>query len=108
MECPYVDQLGVIFAREYKLGNFNASLFATEGVAALGARLAPLGTFVAGVVIAIGNLASSRLSAPLIAVSSGIVIQSLMNVPLSTAVLSNGLLSLFVLWLMTPRPDQNK
>ena len=108
IECPYIDQLGVIFEREFKLGNFNGSLFATEGVAALGAKLAPLGTFVAGLVIALGNLASSRLPVSLIAVSSGIVIQSLMNVPLSTMLLSNGLLCLFFLWLMTPRPDQIK
>jgi hypothetical protein len=38
----------------------------------------------------------------LIAVSSGVVIQGLLNAPLSTTLLSNGLLVLFLLWYIAP------
>jgi hypothetical protein len=34
--CPYADQLGVVFANRYHVGNLNASLFATEGIASVG------------------------------------------------------------------------
>ena len=36
------------------------------------------------------------------AVSSGLVVLALLNVPLSTAVLSNGLLVLLLLWVVAP------
>jgi hypothetical protein len=40
----------------------------------------------------------------LIAVSSGLVVQALINVPLSAAFLSNGLFALLLLWAITPDP----
>jgi hypothetical protein len=43
--CPYAEQLGVIMQNEYRFGNFNASLFASEGIASLG-WLAPIGAYV--------------------------------------------------------------
>ena len=101
-ECPYTEQLGVIMKREYDLGNFNGSLFTTEGIASVGPVLAPLATFVCGIIIGLGNLASSRLSPALVAVSSGILVQALTNVPLSTVLLSNGGAVLFLLWLISP------
>jgi hypothetical protein len=54
-ECPYTEQLGVILANEYHQGNFNGSLFTTEGIASLGPVWAPFGTFLCGLIIALGN-----------------------------------------------------
>src|SRR3954454_9137724 len=45
MDCPYSDQLSVVLEKVYHLGNFNASLFATEGVASVGLLLAPIAAF---------------------------------------------------------------
>ena len=104
--CPYAEQLGVIMERAYHLGNFNASLLASEGIASVGPWLAPIATFVCGTVIAIGSAAASRLSPLLMAVSSGLLVQALLNVPLSTALLSNGGGVLFLLWMVSPS-DQN-
>jgi hypothetical protein len=58
ISCPYADQLGVVLANEYHLGNMNASLFATEGVASVGPVFAPLSALACGFVIALGNKVS--------------------------------------------------
>jgi hypothetical protein len=55
-------------------------------------------------VLSLGNSISARLSPCLIAVSSGLVVQALVNVPLSAAFLSNGLFALLLLWAVTPDP----
>jgi hypothetical protein len=104
--CPYTEQLGVIMHGVYNEGNFNASLFATEGIASVGPLLAPLVTFLCGLVIAAGNVASSRLSPAFVAASSGVFLNVLMNVPLSTSMLSNGGILLFALWSLTKRQDR--
>jgi hypothetical protein len=93
----------VILKHEYDLGNFNGSLFTTEGIASVGPVLAPIATFVCGIIIGLANIASSRLSPTLVAVSSGVLVQALTNVPLSTVLLSNGGAVLFMLWLVSPR-----
>lgn len=103
MQCPYSEQLGVVFANEYHFGNFNASLFATEGIASLGLFWAPLGTFVCGLILSLGNCVSSRLTPVMVAVSSCVIVQVLLNVPLSTVLLSNGCVVLFLLWGVTPK-----
>ena len=36
VDCPYQEQLSIVMARAYELGNFNASLFSTEGIASVG------------------------------------------------------------------------
>lgn len=100
--CPYADQLGVIMQNEYRLGNFNASLFASEGIASLG-WLAPIGTLFCGIVIGLANATAIRLSPVLVAVSSGVLVQTLMNVPLSTGLLTGGGALLFALWAIAPR-----
>ena len=41
VDCPYTDPLAIVMAKTYHLGNFNASLFATEGIASVGPALAP-------------------------------------------------------------------
>jgi hypothetical protein len=99
--CPYTEQLGVIMKGVYDEGNFNASFLATEGIASVGILLAPIATFACGLVIAAGNIASSRLFPALIAASSGVFLNVLMNVPLSVAMVSNGGALLFLLFFLT-------
>ena len=59
--CPYQEPLSIVMAQTYKSGNFNASLFATEGIASVGLWLAPVSVFVCGLVIALGNRLSAGL-----------------------------------------------
>jgi len=102
VDCPYAGQLGPIFAERYHAGNLNASLFATEGIASVGPLWAPISTLLGGLILSVGNRVSARLPPPLIATSAGLVMQALLNVPLSVALLSNGLLALLLLWYITP------
>jgi hypothetical protein len=98
--CPY-RELGVLMNDVYAEGNFNASFFATEGIASVGIALTPIATFACGLVVAAGNIASSRLSPALIAAASGVFLNVLMNVPLSVAMVSNGGALLFLLFFIT-------
>jgi hypothetical protein len=101
--CPYSQPLALLMADNYELGNLNASLFATEGVASVGAMFAPLAALACGLVIALGNRASAGLPARFILLSSGMLVQVLVNVPLTIALLTNGGALLFLLWYVTPR-----
>jgi hypothetical protein len=103
VHCPYQDQLSIVMERAYKLGYFNASLFATEGIASVGVLFAPVATFLCGLVIAIGNRLSAGLPAEFILISGAILPQALLNVPLTTVLLTHGAGILFVLWYVTPR-----
>lgn len=103
MQCPYTEPIGVIMSKIYPFGNFNASFLATEGIASVGPSLRPLSGFVCGIVIAFGNSVSAQLSPKLILLSSSIVALNIMNVPLSTTLLTNGGILLFLLWATTPR-----
>lgn len=103
MSCPYSDQLGVVLGNEYRIGNMNASLFATEGLASVGPFWMPVAALACGFVLAIGNMASAGLPARFILISGAIIPHTLLNVPLSTTLLSNGLGLLMLLWWMTPR-----
>jgi hypothetical protein len=100
--CAY-DELGPTMASVYHDGNFNASFLATEGIASVGLTLAPLSALVCGFVLSLGSSAARHLSPRFIAVSSGIAVQALMNIPLTTAMISNGIFVLFLLWWMTPK-----
>ncbi len=102
--CPYAYQLGAEMAERYHMGNLNASLFATEGIASVGPIWAPASALVCRLILSLGNSISARLSPCLIAVSSGLVVQALINVPLSAAFLSNGPFALLLLWTVTPDP----
>ncbi|HEY3656203.1 MAG TPA: hypothetical protein VGL34_14650 [Steroidobacteraceae bacterium] len=107
--CPYSKELGSIFADHYRLGNLNASLFATEGAASVGFSWTPIVTLVCGAVLSIGNSVSRHLSPTFVATSSAIAVQALMNVPLSIALLTDGVGTLFILWYLCPdgiRSDQ--
>jgi hypothetical protein len=107
--CPYNNQLGPILADRYGLGNLNASLFSTEGIASVGPVWAPISAFACGLVISVANSVSARLPPQLIAASGGLVVQAFLNVPLSTSFLSNGFLALLLLWYVTldplPKPE---
>jgi hypothetical protein len=101
--CPYQDQLSIVMAKAYELGNFNASLFSTEGIASVGPLFAPVSIFVCGLVIALANRLSSELPPRFILISSAIFPQILLNVPFTTTLLSHGAAVLFLLWYITPR-----
>jgi hypothetical protein len=101
--CPYREQLSIIMERTYDLGNFNASLFATEGIASVGVLFAPITVMMCGFVIAIGNRLSAGLPARFVLISAAILPQILLNVPLTTVLLTHGAGLLFLLWYITPR-----
>jgi hypothetical protein len=101
--CALPDQLGVLLANEYGLGNYNASLFATEGIASVGLFLAPVAALFCGLVISIGNLASSGLRPSFVFLSSSLLIQAMTNIPLSVAMVTQGGIVIFLLWSITPR-----
>ncbi|KWV52112.1 hypothetical protein AS156_11125 [Bradyrhizobium macuxiense] len=102
--CSYHEQLGVVMQHFFPDGGtYNGSLFATEGIASVGLVLAPISAFICGLVIACGNRVSSDLPPSFVLVSSAILTQALLNVPLSTALLTHGGALLFLLWYLTPR-----
>lgn len=101
--CPYQEPLSIVMEKAYGLGNFNASLFATEGIASVGPWLAPFSTFICGLVIALGNRVSAGLSPRFILISGALFPQILLNVPLTVTLLTNGAAVLFLLWYVTPR-----
>jgi hypothetical protein len=87
----------------YGFGNLNASLFATEGIASVGLVFAPLTALVCGFVIAIGNRASADLPGRFVMISGAMLPQQLLNVPMTTTLLTHGAAILFLLWYMMPR-----
>jgi hypothetical protein len=101
--CPYGEQLSVVMEKAYKLGNFNASLFATEGIASVGTWFAPVSVLICGLVVAVGNRLSAGLPPRFIMLSGAIIPHALLNVPLSTVLLTHGAAPLFLLWYITPR-----
>jgi len=101
--CPYGEPLALLMAKTYELGNLNASLFATEGIASVGSAFAPLAALACGFVIALANRTSAGLPARFILLSSGMLVQVLINIPLTIALLTYGGALLFLLWYVTPR-----
>jgi hypothetical protein len=106
--CSLPDQLGIVMAKEYALGNYNASLLATEGIASVGVYLAPLSTLLCGFVVALCNMASARLEPAFVFLSGSILAQVLTNAPLSTMLLTHGGFLMFVLWFIAPRPKSTE
>jgi len=102
MSCPYNEQLSVLM-KVYDLGAFNASFFATEGIASVGLWFAPLSALGCGLIVALANRLSAGLPARFVLVSGGMLPLVLLNVPLSTSLLTNGVAALFLLWYVTPR-----
>jgi hypothetical protein len=103
MSCPYQEALWEIMEKAYNLGNLNASLFATEGVASVGPWWAPVSAFACGLVMAFGNRMSEGLPPQFILLSGAMLAIVLLNVPLSIVLLTHGAAILFLLWSVTPR-----
>ena len=103
ISCSLELPLSVEMANNYGLGNMNASLFATEGIASVGPLFAPVTAFVGGLIISIGNRLSAGLPTNFVLISSAILPQILLNVPLTTTLLTHGMAFLFLLWYVTPR-----
>ncbi|WP_051379815.1 hypothetical protein [Bradyrhizobium murdochi] len=102
LNCSLPDQLGVLLAQEYKTGNYNASLLATEGIASVGPYVAPVSAFFCGLVFAAANLVSNRLNPSFVILSGAAMLPAIMNVPLSTVALTHGGIVLVILWMLTP------
>jgi hypothetical protein len=103
MSCPYQDQLGAVMKEAYGLGNINASLLATEGIASVGPLLAPVTAFACGLILAIGNRASADLPPRFVLISAAILPHIILNVPLTTTLVTHGAGLLFLCWYLTPR-----
>src|SRR5262249_4279578 len=103
LTCPYDEPLSIMMSKAYELGNLNASLFATEGIASVGPIFAPLSALGCGLIIGFANRLSFGLPATFVIVSGGMLPHVLLNVPLFTNLLSNGIAVLFLLWYITPR-----
>jgi hypothetical protein len=101
--CHYDNQLGVIMSQAYHLGNYNASLFATEGIASVGTELAPIPVFLCGVLVAIASALADDLNPRLVFTSSSALAQVMLNVPFSAVLLTHGAALLFLLWYVAPR-----
>ena len=104
ISCSYQELLSSVIFNEYGIGgNFNASLFATEGIASVGVVFAPVAVFGCGLILALGNRLSAGLPSRFILISGAILPQILLNVPLTITLLTHGAAFLFLLWYVTPR-----
>jgi hypothetical protein len=102
--CPYQDPLSVVIYNAFGTGgNFNASLFATEGIASVGPMFAPVAVFAGGLIIGLANRLSAGLPPRFILISSAVLVQVLLNVPFTTVLLTHGGAFLFLLWYIAPR-----
>jgi hypothetical protein len=64
---------------------------------------APFAVFVCGLVVALANRLSAGLPSRFILMSGAILSQILLNIPLTTTLLTHGASILFLLWYITPR-----
>jgi hypothetical protein len=102
--CAYQEPLGTVIYKAFGIGgNFNASLFATEGIASVGPIFAPVVALFCGLVLAIGNRMSAGLPPRFVLTSGAILPFVLLNVPLTVTLLTHGAAVLFLLWYVTPR-----
>ena len=105
VSCPYQEPLAIVIYNAFQIGgNFNASLFATEGIASVGPLFAPFSALACGLVIGFGNRLSAGLPPSFILISAAVLGQIFLNIPFTTAMLSHGVGILFLLWYLTPRP----
>jgi hypothetical protein len=103
MNCPYQEPLSLVMDKTYQLGNINASLFATEGIASVGLYFAPLVALACGFIIALGNRVSAGLPSGFVMISAALLPQTFLNVPFTTSLLTHGAGLLFLLWYVMPR-----
>lgn len=102
LNCLDSPPVPALLEKLYGIGYLNASLFATEGIASVGLLLAPVALFLCGLVFSIGNSVSHELPPSFILLSSSILSQYLLNVPLTTVLVTHGAALLFLLWYLTP------
>nr|WP_249159827.1 hypothetical protein [Bradyrhizobium tropiciagri] len=103
VSCAYDEPLSAVIYKAFGIGGyFNASLFATEGVASVGPLFAPVPAFVCGLVVALGNRASANLPPRFVLISGAVLVQLIVNVPFTTVLVTHGALLLFLLWYITP------
>lgn len=101
--CPYQQQLADVIYNTFGIGGqFNASLFATEGIASVGVFFAPFTAFLAGLIVAFANRLSAGLPPRFILISAAIFPQAFLNIPLTTILLTHGAGLLFLLWYIMP------
>jgi len=74
-----------------------------RGIASVGLYLAPLTAIACGLVVAIGNRVSAGLLPGFVIISSALLLQTFLNVPFTTALLTHGAGFLFLLWYIMPR-----
>jgi hypothetical protein len=103
LPCPYSEPLSIVMQQAYGVGNLNASLFATEGIASAGVLFAPISALVCGLVVALANRLSAGLPSRFILISSALFPLILSNVPLTTVLLTHGAAAIFLLWYVMPR-----
>ena len=104
MGCAYQDELPTVIYKAFGIGgNFNASLFSTEGVASVGPFFAPLTALVCGLIFGLGNRMSAGLPPRLILISGALAAQTFLNLPLTIGMVTYGGALLFLLWYVTPR-----
>jgi len=103
LSCPDGPALPETLEKIYGIGYLNASLFATEGVASVGLLFAPAIAFLCGSVVSIGNNVSRELPPRFVLLSSAVLSQYFLNVPLTTVLATHGAALLFLLWYLTPR-----
>lgn len=103
MSCPYTEPLSIVMENTYRLGNLNASLFATEGIASVGLYFAPLTALACGLFVALGNRLSAGLPPGFVLISAALLPQTFLNVPFTTVLLTHGTAVLFLLWYVMPR-----
>lgn len=101
--CPYHEPLGIVIYKAFGAGGlFNASLFATEGIASVGVWLAPITALACGLVMALGNRLSAELPSRFVLTSAAVLPQIFLNVPLTVTMLTHGVSLLFLLWYIAP------
>jgi hypothetical protein len=106
VSCPYQEPLAIVIYNAIGIGgNFNASLFATEGVASVGPLFAPFTALACGLIIAFGNRLSAGLPPSFILISGATLCLRFLNTPFTTVMLTHGAGILFLLWYLTPRPS---
>ncbi len=104
VSCPYQEELPAVIYKAFGIGgNFNASLFSTEGVASVGPFFAPLSALACGLIFAVGNRMSAGLPPRLILLSGALAAQTFLNLPLTIGMVTFGGALLFLLWYVTPR-----
>jgi hypothetical protein len=102
--CAYREELPTVIYNAFGIGgNFNASLFSTEGVASVGPFFAPLTALVCGLIFGLGNRMSAGLPPRLILISGALAAQTFLNLPLTIGMVTYGGALLFLLWYVTPR-----